>query len=450
MKCPKCGAPLKADTDRCPKCQLPLIPTDRAQITRPMPIWLLLTRVFIVLLGMLATICMFTFAGVRIYYWRDARKVASEYVNHTIEIVTFDNGMAGHAISFFGNDGDTLYIKELRESYMFIGGVARVEFVDSMWFDDDPKDIESAMITLSPVVISSQGDKTKLPVFTMKIPVPEAPIIMVTPTKTRMDVITSLTPVNMNVVYGSQVIINGEDVTDRVDRSGELAININVYPIGDNNISIIVRTPNHKEARRDLVFYRQEMEINLEVAMSMGYTSTLNYMTINGKTDPGAWIEVDTEYDTGSLSVNQETGAFSFKARFSTFGDNLVRFRATQEGKRDSTISFNVKYLPAKAEYSRNAWAMDYKQLRSLYEQWHGRVFLCKGKIVDMYYENESQYAVMDVGKEESQLVILQNESEIGTLNVGGQYALYADVAGRLIYNANYYPYLIARYTQTN
>ena len=43
---------------------------------------------------------------------------------------------------------------------------------------------------------------------------------------------------------------------------------------------------------------------------------------------------------------------------------------------------------------------MDYKQLRVIYEQWRGRVFLCNGKIVDVYYEGEKQFAVMDVGKE--------------------------------------------------
>ena len=103
-------------------------------------------------------------------------------------------------------------------------------------------------------------------------------------------------------------------------------------------------------------------------------------------------------------------------------------------------------YVPAKAEYSRNAWVMDYEQVRKLYEQWNGRVFLCKGKIVDMYYEGDTQYSVMDVGKDEPQLIILENQSDVGSLNIGAKYEVYADVAGRLLYKANYYPYLIARY----
>lgn len=446
MKCPRCGSTLRPSMDACPRCGLPLISTDKAQMDQPLPVRTLIVRTLIVLLGILVTAALFTFAGVRIYYWRDAKRLERDYVNHTIELITMDNGVQGHAISFFGKDGDSVYIEELGKSYQYIGGVARVEFADYIWFDSDPEDIESAELTISPVHVSATGRKTRLPAFSINVPVPEAPITITSPTTERVDVITSLASINLNVVYGSQVIINGEDVTSKVDRSGALSLNVNVYPIGDNNISIIVRTDHHKEARRDLVFFRNEMEINLELATSVGYTSTLNYMTIVGKTDPGAWVTVDSNYDPSSLVIDQETGEFSFKAKFSSYGDNIVSFRASMEGKRDSTISFYVNYLPAKAEYSRNAWAMDYKQLRVIYEQWKGRVFLCNGKIVDMYYEGDKQFAVMDVGTEEQQLIILENQSDIGSFNVGAKYSVYADVAGRLFYKDGYNPYLIGRY----
>ena len=209
--------------------------------------------------------------------------------------------MIGHAISFFAEDGDTIYIEELRESYMVVGGVARVEFPDYIWFDMDPSNIESANIKLSPILIKENGDKIKLPAFSMNVAVPEAPIKINSPAQAYNTVVTSIVGIDVSVVYGSQVIINGEDVSDRVDRSGGLNLNLNVHPIGENNISIIVRTDQHKEARRDLVFYRNEMEINLELDPSVSTTSQLAYMTVSGKTEPGAWIEVDTSHDAKSV-----------------------------------------------------------------------------------------------------------------------------------------------------
>ena len=445
-KCPRCGAPLKENMEKCPRCGLYLISTDKASFLQPLPMRVLILRVLAVLAGILITVSLGIFAGVRIHYWRQARRVEEEYVNHTIEAVTLSNGYAGHAISFFGTDGDAVYLEELGEKFLFVGGVARVEFAAYIWFVDDATDVESAELTFSPIYMTAGGAKTRLPTFSMSVPVPEAPIKLLSPTTSYVNVITSIATINMNVLYGSQVIINGEDVSDKVDRSGGLSLNVNVYPIGENNISIVVRTDAHKEARRDLVFYRQEMDINLELATSVSYSSTLSYMTIVGKTEPGAWITVDTDYDTSSLKVNQETGDFSFRAKFSTYGNNLVSFHASMNNRRDSVISFFVNYVPAKAEYSRNAWVMDYEQVRKLYEQWNGRVFLCKGKIVDMYYEGDTQYSVMDVGKDTQQLIILENQSDVGSLNIGAKYEVYADVAGRLLYRTNYYPYLIGRY----
>ena len=446
MNCPKCGAKLKKNMDRCPNCGLGTLVTDNAKTVAVMPLRQLILRALFVFLGILVTVCAITFIYVRVHYNNEMKRIEKKYDNHVIEEITYDNGMIGHAISFFAEDGDTIYIEELRESFVVVGNVARVEFPDYVWFDIDPSNIESADIKLSPILIKENGEKIKLPAFSMNIPVPEAPIQVNSPARPYNTVVTSIVGIDVNVVYGSQVIINGEDVSDRVDRSGGLSLNLNVYPIGENNISIIVRTDQHKESRRDLVFYRSEMAIELELDPSVSTTSQLAYMTVSGKTEPGAWIEVDTSHDTTSLRINQETGDFSFRARFSVFGDNLVRFRATKEGKPDSEISFYVSYIPAKAEYSRSAWAMDYQQLRLIYEQWHGRVFLCKGRIVDMYYEGETQYSVMNVGKDEEQLIVLENQSDVGSLNVGAYYEVYADVAGRLFYKSGYCPHLVARY----
>lgn len=449
VRCPKCGARLKPDAERCIKCGLPLIQTDRQRPRALTPMPIVVLKGFCLFLGFFVTLALFGYAGLRLHYWNQDRVMRRDYRGHTIETITTDKGTPGHAILFYGADGNTVYIEELSESFMFIGNVARVEFEDSRWFDEDPTDTESAKITLTPVVITPGGERSRLPTFTMTVQVPESPVRITAPASLRANVITSVTPLTMYVVYGSEVIINGENVTDLVDRSGMLSVNINVYPVGENNVSVIVRTANHKEARRDIVFYRDVMEINLELSTSVGFTSTLNYMTVTGVTDPGAWIEVDTPYDADSLIVDQSTGKFSFKAKFSTYGDNLVKFRAVKTGLKDSTISFAVNYLPAMAEYSRHAWRMDYKQLRTLYEQWNGRIFLCEGTIVAGFLVDEVQYAVMDVSKTaEAQWIVLQNQSNTGTMNVGAKYSVYADVSGRYFYNAAYYPMLTARYVE--
>ena len=449
MVCPRCGATIKASMRKCAKCGLPLSYQDKVNRNDQLPIKTLLFRSALVLLAALVTLIIFILIEEPLRIRNKNKNITEQYVNQVVESLVLDNGYQGHAFTFFGTDGDCVYIEELGESFMFVGGLARVEVPDYVWFESDPTNIENALITFSPIYISSTGKKTRIPVFSVQVPVPEAPVTISNPKSDRVTVITSQTGLDMNVVYGSQVIINGEDVSDKVDRSGNLSLTLNIEPIGDNNISIIVRTANHKEARRDIVFYRDPMEINLEVASSVQYISRLNYMTVSGVSEPGATITVDSDYERGSLTVDESTGKFSFRARFSTYGKNLVIFRASMEGKKDSVISFYVDYLPAKAEYTRYAWTMDYAQLSAYYEQWNGRVFLCMGQIVANYMDSGTMYSIMNVGNaSDVKLVALINESNTGQFLVGQEYALYADVSGRLFYQNNYIPMLIARYTR--
>ncbi len=449
MTCPRCGATIKASMNKRAKCGLPLTYEDKVANSEKLPLRTLIGRAVLVLLAALVTMIIVQLIEEPIRIRRQNNAITKQYVKQTVEAITLENGMKGHALTFFGEDGDCVYIEELGKSYMFVGGIARVEFADYIWFETDPTGIDNALITFSPVYVASTGKKTRIPVFSIKVDVPEAPVTIKEPASDHLTVITSQTGLSMNVVYGSQVIINGEDVSNKVDRSGNLALTLNIEPIGDNNISIIVRTDNHKEARRDIVFYREVMDINLEVDSTVQYVSRLNYMTVSGRTEPGAWITVDTDYERDSLKMDQLTGKFSFRARFSTYGKNLVSFRSSLSGRRDSSISFYVDYLPAKAEYTRNAWQMDYAQLRMYYEQWNGRVFLCIGQIVDIYTESGTSYAIMNVGNaQEVKLVALENQSNVGRLLQGEEYAMYADVAGRIFYDDNYIPYLIARYSR--
>ena len=147
------------------------------------------------------------------------------------------------------------------------------------------------------------------------------------------------------------------------------------------------------------------------------------------------------------LTVDSQTGRFSFIARFATYGSNTVRFRASKEGKEDAVISFNVNYKPSLAEMRDRAWAMDYKQLRAMFENWRYQSFQCKGPIIDSFTDdNGVSYLVMDVGTEERQLVILENQSSVTNPVMGRRYLSYAYVDGQQMYQSEYYPKLVALY----
>lgn len=454
MKCPYCGSACQDTAIYCPSCKQPLPTSSHAEeekeIKAPHREH---HSVFHKIAIALCWVAGFAALGIGIYklvFWIDNYQLTRLYTRGayapTISTINMDDRRQGHAVVFYGEDGDQIFLPEMNKSLTISGGVARLEVADSDWFTDNVNDVEYADISLSPMLIEENGAKTQLPLLNFQIDVPPSPLDVINPSDDRISVVTSEHPLELEVVPGSTVFVNGEDVTPSVDRSGLFTSRVRVEPIGDNIITIIVRTPKHQETRKELIIYREDYDIELELDTSVSTRSSSRTMAVTGKAEPGAYISVDTDHIAESLSIDMETGEFSFIAKFSALGDNIVRFRATKDGKEDAVISFTVYYLPTLAEYSAGAWRMDYKQLRVLFEQWNGRVFQCKGEIVDVINENNASYIVMDVGDEEQQLVVLENLTSIKSPTLGRSYEAWADVNGRYMYQANYYPLLKARY----
>lgn len=457
MKCPYCGSQFTGNPQYCPNCKQPL---SRARKAEQTPVYepdyqdperhTAAERILIAVAILLsfAAIC---FGIYKLTFWIGNYKVNRLYTRGaytpTIHATTMDDGRAGRSIVFYGEDGDQIFLPELQRSVSICGGVARVSIADSDWFTANVTDIEAANVNLSPVLIEENGSRTQLPGIAFTVDVPDSPLTVISPEKKDLSIVTSRYLLELQVVPGSTVLVNGEDVTDTVDRSGLLSKNVNVYPIGNNEYTVIVRTPKHHESRHDITIYREAFDIDFELDTSVGNTSSNKTMAVTGTVEVGANIAVETEYIEDSLEIDPATGKFSFIARLSTFGDNVVRFKATMEGKQDAVISMTVEYKPTLAEYSAMAWAMDYDQLRRLYEQWNGQVFKCEGPIIDIVYEDNKSYLIMNVGKDgEQKLLMLENKTSIKEPSFGRSYTAYADVSGRGMYNAQYYPILTARY----
>lgn len=453
MKCPYCGGVCADDALYCPSCKQPL-PTAREaseakhekhrekRTAGQKALMAALMALFLMGLGV---------GAYKLASWIGSYQLTRLYTRGayapTLSQVQMDDMRQGHAMIFFGKDGDQIYVPELERSLTISGGVARMEVADSEWFTSSVTDIEYADITLSPMLISESGRKTELPQFNFQIDVPDSPLQVSSPAEERTTVVTGVYPLTLNVVPGSTVFVNGEDVTGSVDRSGYLSTYVSVKPIGDNVITLIVRTPRHRECRRELVIFRQHYDIEVELDTTVSTESPARTMAVTGTTEPGASIAVDTDHIPESLTVDPTTGRFSFVANFSTYGNNIIRFRATKEGKQDAEIVLNVNYKPSLAEMSGRAWAMDYDQLRILFENWRYKSFVCKGPIIDSFTDdNGRKCLVMDVGADTRQLVILVNETSIASPTLGRDYQAYAYVDGQHMYQSEYYPMLVALY----
>ena len=445
MKCPNCGNDIDVRRDSaqrvCPICGQALPTREKRTVS----------HVVISVIIWAACAVIFALLFYKVYYWFWEYRLERLYVRGsyapTISEVSLSDGRVGHALIYYGKDGDQIFVPELGYSTMITGGTARFEFADSEWFQGmDVSEIDGADIVFSPVLISQTGEMTQLPAHETYISVPESPFRVTSPKENGLTVFTSTYTISGWVVPGSVVSINGEDITSYVDRAGNMSLDVRVRPINNNLYTFLVKTPNHRETRYDVTIYRQKLSIEVELDDNVSNRSSNATMVISGTTEPGCTISVDTVHLTDSLSFDMSTGEFSFIAKFENIGSNVVRFRASKPGVTDAVVSFSVYYVPSRAQYINTAWKMDYSQLRLLYEQWHGKKFRCDGKLIARFTEDDLEYLVMDVGTDAQQLILLNNDSTLTDLAVGRSYTVYADVAGRHMYNASYYPLLIARY----
>ncbi|MBR3502946.1 MAG: hypothetical protein IKO07_01730 [Clostridia bacterium] len=456
MTCPACGTKLRDGLAVCPECGEALPRASRETPEDERAEWeatlTVVMRILVHVLIWLFSLSILGFGLYKAYYWRQSSAMHRLYENGTVQMpelarVTLEDGRNGHAITFFGDDGDIIYIEELDERFMVVGGKAVVAVADAEWFGPSSGNVSTAEISLTPIQISEGGGKRLLPVVAFTVEMPVSPLTILRPTEKYVTTLSSTYEIELNVVYGSTVLVGGEDVTGMVDRRGNLSVNVAVYPHGDNPVSILVQTPNHLEVREDLVFYRQPMEINLELASTTEFTSERNAMIVRGAVDPTATLSVDSPHAADSIKV-AENGEFEFIANFTRFGDNTVTVRASKPGFRDSVIEFNVYYLPTLNEYSRAAWKMDYQQVLYCWDIWDGRIFLCRGRIEAVLSE-EPNVVVIDVSENNSgQYLVIENQSDLPIDEAGGRYSIYADISGQAEYQGRTVTRLIGRYVE--
>ncbi len=452
MKCPNCGATVAEGRTHCVRCNQAIDAFASSSARKGPTRTSRIATGFLWVVFALVSIAFLCLASYKLYFWFDAWRLSRLYevggkLAPDVEEITLDDGRTGHAITFYGADGNSVFIKELDQSYLLTGGLARIEIPDSSWFGEKPEDVEAAVITMTPVLESENGAEAELPPLELTVNAPQSPLTMINPSSDFQEVVNSIYSLQLHVVPGSRVLINGEDVTDVVDYAGQLSANINVG-YGDNNISILVATTNHKQTRKDIVLYREPQEIQLEPSLNLPKSSSKEIVTISGTVDPTATLVVDTESVKDSIKIAQN-GSFSFKAKLTAIGDNTVTFRAQKPGLTDSVLSVHINYVPSLNEFSRKAWKMDYKNLLLTYRQWFGKVFKCKGPIVEILQDETPPLLVMNVGTEDApQYLILDNASSLASPSVGVTYTAYADVSGNgnYFYNDDYCPRLTARY----
>lgn len=400
---------------------------------------------FLVLLGMLGV------AGWLAVAFVIPMLTADQNVDERTAVVipTIRDDMAAHTVTIPGEDGQRITIRELRTSAIVTGGVATFDILDHVWYDNYEDYLQDTMtVTLTPYVITDSGKQQAFEPIHYEIDIPLSPIELSTPDSPYQVVSTALYNIVFYVREGSTVTINGEDYSDLVNtEGGKVSYNATVQPIGENNFEIRVRSQYCRENTLTVTLYREKQEIPLDLASDIASTNDDGFMTVRGTTLPGAVVKVLSPYSDLDITNTAVDGSFSFVAKFDKIGVNTIIITADYPGKATTRVEHNVTYVPNVDIYSRKAWSM-----KDMYTNYmdnlstrvaNQQIYICQKAIVTSIETTKPQRAFVNVGTEESPMLVYVENGSRTTWEVGKCYDLYGDAYG--MYDSK--PWLIVRYT---
>ncbi len=400
-------------------------------------------------LQIMAVVMMLGIIGFLGYRVLRGQSYTGDSTTDAIITATMQNDLAAHTILIPGENGQTIYIRELHASYMVVDGFASIEIPDHTWYDNLEGTLEETMdVTLSPFLKSSSGRQVPMAPITYTITIPLSPITLDTPDSKRITVSTTMSTIKIIVRPGSRVTINGNDYSDTVSsQTGELSYNATVQPIGDNVFDFVVRSQYCRDNTLQVVLYRAPQEIPLDLAVGTYGTTDQKIMKVTATTLPGAYVSVSTPHSDLNISELDSTGKFTFNAIFNKIGDNTISITASYPGKKPSTVDHTVYYLPPASEYTVKAWplsAAGYSELLSnlSVRAANSQVYVVKGVVQYVVSEKPQMVVIMTSDDGKSQPVLVENYTKI-KWQVGEYYRIYADAYS----SYNNMPWLNARYT---
>ena len=216
------------------------------------------------------------------------------YNQEAVITASLVDDLPAHTILIPGEEGTTIYIRELHSSYVVMDGFATIQVADHIWYDNLQGVLDETMdVIMTPFLKTASGRQVPLDLITYPITIPISPITLESPEGLRKEVSTTMYSIRLVVRPDSRVTINGKDYSDTVsDETGEMVYNAPVQPKGDNEYVISVRSRYCRENTIKVILYREKQEITLDLAVGTISSTDKNTMKVSATTMPGSEVKV--------------------------------------------------------------------------------------------------------------------------------------------------------------
>ncbi|MBR1585738.1 MAG: hypothetical protein IJ662_09380 [Clostridia bacterium] len=385
------------------------------------------------------------------------------------------NDLPSHLVRIPGEEGQSIRIKEMKQSYLVVGGYATFEVPDYRWYEGaEAVTQETVTATLTPYLQTGAGEEKPLDKINYEVEIPLSPLTLVSPSSIYTEVSTSSYNIQFEVeknstvyiYYGEMIEANREDLSSLVNTdNGTLSVNVTVSATGNNDITIVTRAQYYRENSMTITLYRAPQQITLELQPDIATRYTPNLvedpsgakdakgnpvmiepnMSVSGTTVTWATIDVVSPHVNLNTTQVAARGTFSFEAVFDHYGDNVIEIHASAPGFETSVVKHTVYYVPVASIYTRKAWDMDTQYTDYLNNSErriaNTQIYLVEGTVTQMLSEKPAM-AIFSLKKNPERTVLIRNYSN-DTWEVGTEYRIFADAYG--LYDGT--PWLSGRYT---
>ena len=178
-----------------------------------------------------------------------------------------------HTITIYGRENATVYLKEMQTSYVIADGKISVTVPDYMWYDTESSTYATAVetdtmdVTITPYIrYSQEGDQYQLdPVeYTIDVPLSPYPPRQAYNRPRRCRVSIYEVQINVELRLHRCHRRYKRFYAGSVKRETFLKM-FRFLPVGDNTISISVKSKYCRENKMEVTLYRAEQEIPLEL-----------------------------------------------------------------------------------------------------------------------------------------------------------------------------------------
>ena len=170
-----------------------------------------------------------------------------DYNKDAIITASLLDDLPAHTILIPGEEGTTIYVRELHASYVVMNGFATIEVADHTWYDNLEGALEETMdVTMTPFLKTASGKQTPLPLITYPITIPISPISLETPEGLYKEVSTTMYSIKFTVRPDSRITINGDDT------------NITDNTIANNDLDVVVSEDSNMNTpeKMEEIFYQ--------------------------------------------------------------------------------------------------------------------------------------------------------------------------------------------------